>query len=100
MVGWLLDRGPADLRGSTLRRLPVALSVVVAYHVEGALDGLRTAYARVRVDLRDLASAHEVTEVLSALEAQGALLVQASREVSMVRDHLLEHAPQEGRPAT
>lgn len=92
VVGWLLDRGPADLRSTDLRHLPLALAHVVAHVVEGEVSGLRAAYARVRIDLAEAYPAAEVARVLAALEAEGARLLAVHREVLLVREALAEPA--------
>lgn len=92
VVGWLLDRGPADLRASDLRHLPLALAHVVAHVVEGEVSGLRSAYARVRVDLAEAYAAADIARVLAALEAEGARLLAVQREVMLVREALAEPA--------
>ncbi len=94
VVGWLLDRGPADLRGSDLRLLPLALAQTVGHIVDGELAGLRTAYAGARSGLRDVYSAADVDRVLAALEAEGARLLAVRREVALVCDALAERGRQ------
>jgi hypothetical protein len=86
--GWLLDRGPADLRLSPLRTMPVALARVVAHHVEASLVGMRAAYGSARVELRDHLTADQLASVQAALEAEGARLLQAQREVALVEESL------------
>jgi hypothetical protein len=92
VVGWLLDRGPAELRSSDLRHLPLALAHVVGHVVDGEVAGLRTAYARVRVDLADEYAAADVQRILAALEAEGARLLAVLREVALVREALADPA--------
>lgn len=88
VVSWLLDRGPGDLRTSELRLLPLALATYLEHHLQGALDGARTAYARARTDLVALPP-EEIERAQRALEAEGARLVQVLREVRLVRGALL-----------
>jgi len=88
VVGWLLDRGPADLRLSPLRHYPVALARLVARLVESSLDGTRGAYASARVELGEYLTPSELTAVQSALESEGARLLQIQREVALVEDVL------------
>lgn len=89
VCGWLLDRGPAELRTGPLRGQPEVLAVVVGHYLDGARQGLRTAYARARSELAPFLPPGGLTEVLSALELQGAHLVQVQREVTLVREVLL-----------
>jgi hypothetical protein len=88
VVGWLLDRGPADLRVSPLRHHPVALARVVARLVESSLEGMRGSYASARVELGEYLSPDQLTVVQAALEAEGARLLQIQREVALVEDVL------------
>lgn len=85
---WLLDRGPDGLRTSELRSLPWALARVVDHYVEGALQGMRQAYATARADLGASLEPDELARVLVALEAEGARLLQVQREVRLVARHL------------
>ena len=94
VVGWLLDRGPADLRLSPLRNYPIALARVVSRLVESSLDGTRGAYASARVELAEHLSPDQVAVVQSALEAEGARLIQIQREVALVEDVLRRRAPE------
>ncbi len=88
VVGWLLDRGPADLRLSPLRHFPVALARFVARMVDASLDGTRGAYASARVELGEHLTPDELSTVQSALESEGARLLQIRREVALVEDVL------------
>lgn len=88
VTGWLLDRGPADLRQSPLRHLPLALARVVAHVVAGELDGMRSAYASARVELGPVLPPEQLAVVQSALEAEGARLLNVGREVSLVEEAL------------
>jgi hypothetical protein len=88
VCGWLLDRGPADLRLSPLRLLPLALARVVAHVVAGELDGTRNAYASARVELGGVLPADQLAVVHSALEAEGARLLHVQREVALVEEAL------------
>lgn len=84
VVGWLLDRGPAELRGSDLRLVPIALARVVAQCVDAQVDALREAYRTVRADLGSSLHPEELALVQRALEAQGAILLATAREVHLV----------------
>lgn len=84
VVGWLLDRGPAELRTSALRSQPVVLAYVIKNHTEATLAGARSAYARLRTDLGDVLDPAQIDGALQALEAEGARLLQVRREVDLV----------------
>ena len=84
MCAWLLDRGPADLRTSTVRGMPVALVRIVAHALAGQTEGLRRAYATARVELGSVLTPEELSLVQEALQAQGARLLQEQREVALV----------------
>jgi len=84
VVAWLLDRGPGELRASPLRRHPVGLAAYVLHHLEGCLAGARTAYAQARVELGSVLEPAALREVMSALEAEGARLLNDRREVGLV----------------
>ena len=88
VVGWLLDRGPADLRLSPLRHFPIALARLVSRLVESGLEGTRGAYASARSELGEYLTPDELTSVQSALESEGARLLQIQREVTLVEDVL------------
>ena len=84
VVGWLLDRGPAELRTSALRAQPVVLAYVIQAHTEATLVGARSAYARLRTDLGEILEPAQIDGALQALEAEGARLLQLRREVDLV----------------
>ncbi|MBI1352618.1 MAG: hypothetical protein GC156_16070 [Actinomycetales bacterium] len=88
VCGWLLDRGPADLRLSPVRSMPLALARFVAHYVDAALDGMRSAYASARTELGEWLPPDQIAVAQTALEAEGARLVQAQREVGLVEDAL------------
>ena len=92
VAGWLLDRGPADLRASALRSHPRALARYLAHIVEGELDATRRAYASARVELGESLGAAGLTVVQQALEAEGARLLQTQREVALVEEALARGA--------
>ena len=88
-VPWLLDLCPADYRAhEVLRRHPEVLARFAAHHVEAALDGARGAYAGARRELRDRVDPEVLDAALRALEAEGARLARASREVALVEEAL------------
>ena len=95
VCGWLLDRGPADLRASRVRTMPIALARIVSHTVDASLEGMRAAYASARVELGDLLPPDEVSAAQAAMEAEGARLLQVQREVRLVEDVLRRAA--EGR---
>lgn len=92
VCGWLLDRGPADLRLSVVRTIPLALARIVAHQVTASLDGMRAAYASARVELRDYLTPDQISTTQSALEAEGARLLQVQREVRLVEEALRRKA--------
>lgn len=94
VCGWLLDRAPGDLRGSTIRQFPLALANLVVQVVAGELEGVRRAYATARIDLRNSLDPDQIAKVQSALESEGARLLGVQREVALVRQALQSnHAP-------
>ena len=88
VCGWLLDRGPADLRLSAVRGMPLALARIVSHFIDASLVGMRAAYANARTELGDWLPPDQVAATQSALEAEGAKLLQAQREVGLVEDAL------------
>lgn len=84
VCAWLLDRGPADLRSSPIRTLPVALVWIVGHALTGELEGMRRAYSMARVELESVLSPEQRDQVQAALEAHGARLLQTRREVALV----------------
>jgi hypothetical protein len=87
-TGWLLDRGPADVRSSELRHFPLALARYLSHLLEADLEGTRRAYATARVELGSVLGPDELTAVQSALEAEGARLLQVQRELGLVEQAL------------
>jgi len=88
-VPWLLDQCPADYRShDVLRRHPEVLARFAAHHVEAALQGARAAYAGARRELSGRVDPDVLDAALRALEAEGARLARASREVALVEDAL------------
>ena len=89
-VAWLLDQCPADYRGhEVLRRHPVVLARFASHHVTAALGGARAAYAAARRELGDRVDPETLDAALRALEAEGARLARAEREVALVEEALL-----------
>lgn len=87
-TAWLFDLCPPDYRQhEVLRRHPLVLARLATRHVEASLQGARTAFSHLRVDLRDVVGREVLDEALSALEQEGARLLAVSREVALV-----EHA--------
>ncbi|MDA8434943.1 MAG: hypothetical protein M0Z98_03030 [Actinomycetales bacterium] len=88
-VPWLLDQCPADYRAhDVLRRHPEVLARFAAHHVDAALEGARAAYAGARRELRDRVDPEVLDAALRALEAEGARLARAAREVALVEGAL------------
>ena len=86
---WLLDQCPADYRShEVLRRHPEVLARFAAHHVEASLAGARAAYAGARRELREVVDPEVLDAALRALEAEGARLARASREVALVEEAL------------
>ena len=92
VCGWLLDRGPADLRLSPVRSIPLALARIVSHHIASSLVGMREAYASARSELGEWLTPDQITLTQTALEAEGARLLQAQREVALVEDALQRKA--------
>jgi hypothetical protein len=88
-AGWLLDLCPADYRAhDVLRQHPVVLARFAAHHVAASLAGARAAYAGARRELGEVAEPEVVAAALRALEAEGARLARAEREVALVEEAL------------
>ncbi|MCU1673119.1 MAG: uncharacterized protein JWN77_1232 [Frankiales bacterium] len=88
-VGWLFDLCPPDYRAhEVLRRHPVVLARFAAQHVaanvQAARDGLRT----VREELRGVVPPEVVEAAIAAYDREGRRLVQAGRQVELVREAL------------
>ena len=84
-MAWLFDLCPADYRAhEVLRRHPVVLARFTAHHVAGQLAGARSAYAGARRELGDAVDPAVLGDALRALEAEGARLARAEREVELV----------------
>ncbi len=96
VVGWLLDQGPADLRTSELRHLPLALATYVEHHLDGCLEGARRAYGQARTQLGPAMPADQLERAQRAFEAEGARLLQAQREVRLVLEAMRVGSPGKG----
>ncbi|MBU6243791.1 MAG: hypothetical protein KGP12_01115 [Actinomycetales bacterium] len=93
VVGWLLDRGPGELRTSGLRAYPVALAAYLERYAQACLDATRESYARARVELGPHLRPEELQAVHRALEVEGARLLQVQRELRLVAQALwADHA--------
>ena len=88
-ASWLLDLCPPEYRAhEVLRRYPVVLARFTYHHVESARAGAREAYARARTEFGGEVEPEVLDAALRALEAEGARLSRALREVAMVEDAL------------
>jgi hypothetical protein len=86
----MLDQCPAEYRGhEVLKRHPVVLARFAAHHIEAALAGARAAYGAARRELGERVTPEVLEASLRALEAEGARLARASREIALVEDALL-----------
>jgi hypothetical protein len=84
---WLLDRCPSEFRTYEIFRThPTALGYVATYQLEHQVEAIRDAYrsARTTADLEPAA----LTELLSALEHEGARLALELRSALAVVDAL------------
>lgn len=72
-----------------MRTLPVPLAWIVEHSISGSLDAMRRAYATARGELGDAVTPDQLATVQSALEAEGARLLQAQREIALVREALV-----------
>lgn len=90
VTAWLLDQCPPEYRGhEVLRRHPVVLVRFAAHHIDAALAGARAAYGAARRELGERVGPEVIEASLRALEAEGARLARASREVVLVEEALL-----------
>jgi hypothetical protein len=92
VTGWLLDQGPADLRTSALRHLPMALATYLDHHIEGCLSGARRAYAQARTELGDMMPPDQLSRAQRAFESEGARLLHVQREIRLVVEVLRAQA--------
>ena len=88
-VAWLFDLCPPDYRAhEVLRRHPVVLARFAAGHVaanvQAARDGLRT----VRAELGGQVPPEVVDAAIAAYDREGRRLVQAGRQIELVREAL------------
>ena len=86
---WLLDLCPPDYRTyPVLRRHPVVLARFTALHVEHAQAAVRRGLSEARAVLRDVAEPDTVDQAVTALQAEQARLLAASRAVTLVEEAL------------
>lgn len=84
-VAWLLDQGPPEHRGhAVLRRHPVALARVTAWHVDGCRTSTRRGLTEARTALRGALAADVVEQVIAVLLAEEARLAGVQRAVGLV----------------
>ncbi|MCR6031197.1 hypothetical protein GGQ22_07040 [Nocardioides sp. zg-579] len=84
-VGWLLDQCPPEYRGHTvLRRHPVALARLTAWHVEACQAGARRGLAEARTALRDALPMDAVEATIAALLTEQARLEGVRRAAGLV----------------
>ena len=92
-TAWLLDQSPSEYRGyPLLRKHPVVLAWLAEQNVRAHLEAARRAYANARAELAAGLAPEVIAEVLTTLETDGARLLAAVREVSLV------HAALRGEP--
>ncbi|GGK96721.1 hypothetical protein Sme01_35070 [Sphaerisporangium melleum] len=92
-VAWLLDAVPPDYRGyGVLRRHPLALARMAAYHVNAMVEAARAGYRRAAVDLKDHLPPHAVEAVLATYRQEGPRLVRLAAAVELV-EHALRGEP-------
>jgi len=85
-----MDQCPPEYRGhEVLRRHPVVLARFAAHHIDAALAGARAAYGAARRELGERVEPEVIEASLRALEAEGARLARASREIVLVEEALL-----------
>ena len=88
-AAWLLDLCPPDYRTyPVLRRHPVVLARFTALHVEHAQAAVRRGLSEARAVLRDVAEPDTVDQAVTALQAEQARLLAASRAVTLVEEAL------------
>lgn len=89
VVGWLLDRCPSEVRGTTeLRRQPAALALLAVAHSGAVVAGQREAYRSARRELAVQLPAAALEAVLLDLEGVGHECVRTQREVGLVAEAL------------
>ena len=89
VTGWLLDRGPGEWRlHAVLRRHPRALARLLVQHLDSRLTGLRHTYGAARRELAEVIPEAEMSELLAAIEADGALTAEILRQVQQVDEAL------------
>jgi hypothetical protein len=84
-TAWLLDLSRAEYRGHPiLRKHPAVLAWLVEQNLDAQLTAARHAYATARSEVGGTLAANVLTELLTALEADGAALLATQREVRLV----------------
>lgn len=86
-VKWLLERGDPAWRRSPLSAHPTALAYRARCDVRARIEGARSAYGAARRELTDL-PAEVLSEILAALESEGADLLALEREVGLIEEAL------------
>lgn len=82
---WLLDLSRAEYRRyDVLRKHPVVLAWLVEHNLDAEVSAARRAYSTARSELGDILTPQVLTDVLTALEADGAALLATQREVRLV----------------
>lgn len=82
---WLLDLSRAEYRQyAVLRKHPLVLAWLVEQNLDAQVRAARRAYSTARSELGDVLTPQVLTEVLTALEADGAALLATQREVRLV----------------
>lgn len=86
---WLLDLCPADFRGyPTLRKHPVVLARFAALHLDACRLAARRGLSEARSELRDVADADTIEQVVETWHAEAARLAGVRREVGLVEEAL------------
>ena len=82
---WLLDVVPADYRlHGVLRRYPLALAAMAAYHTKACVAGAREGYRNARTEVGGALPPHALEALLAAYRAEGRRLVATAQAVDLV----------------
>jgi hypothetical protein len=82
---WLLDVVPADYRlHGVLRRYPLALAAMAAYHTKACVAGAREGYRNARTEVGGTLPPHALEALLAAYRAEGRRLVATAQAVDLV----------------